>query len=885
MSDSANFGLWLKQRRKDLGLTRKELAERIGCSAVTIEKVEIGERRPSRQIAELLAQEFGVPSGEAGAFLEFARAAPAALMPAGRMAPAKGGVHAAPWRMLARRRNNLPAPPTAFIGREREVVDALALLRRPGVRLATLTGPPGIGKTRMSLRVASEILDDMADGAFFVPLAPVSDPELVPSAIAQCLGVRETADRSLSEALKEYLRDRKMLLVLDNFEQVVPAAPLVAELLMAAPGLQVLVTSREILHLYGEHDLPVPPMSTPGAQDELPVPGTPSHRAVKLGNYEAVRLFSERSKALQPDFSLNERNAPIIAEVCSKLEGLPLAIELAAAQVRYFSLEDILQRLQKRLDLLVGGPIDLPARQRALRSAIDWSYDLLDQAEQLLFRTISVFVGGCTTENAQQVCDLDEDALSDVPALMASLAGKSLMYEEEMIGGDVRFGMLETIREYALEQLDLSGEAEKIRRRHLAYYLDMALAAQPRLLKGPDQETWLQRLELEHDNIRTALGWALEQGGNESALQLAGAIWKFWLTHGHISEGRHWLEMALSVPGAQTAIRAQALSGAGNLAHSCGDYAAARRFYEESLGMRRELGDKQGVASALNNLSLVAHSQGNFAQVEALQEESLALKRELGDRWGIASSLGNLGVLAHAQGNYERSWALHEESLAIRRDLGDKLGIALALGNLGVVALSLGRHAEAHSIHQESLAIRQDLSDKQGTAESLLNLGNVARAVGDYEAAIDLYERCAAICRELGDKMGIAAALHNLGYVLDRKGETERTASLLVESLLIYWDVRDRPGIVACLVGLAGAEVSAGKTLPAARLLGAVDRALEGSPFALHAVDRLEYDRNLAAARAALDEADWDEAWRAGRALPLEQAVTYALDQIQRPRA
>ena len=880
MSYSPAFGLWLKQKRKDLGLTRKELGDRVGCSAVTIEKVEIGERRPSRQLVGLLAQELGIPSDEAKAFMDFARATAttSAQLPVGRLTSAKLGNDAAPWRLLSRRPNNLPAPPTAFIGRDLEVVTTLELLRRPGVRLVTLTGPPGIGKTRLSLRVAAELLDSMADGAFFVPLAPVSDPELVPSAIAQSLGVRETAGRPLPEALEEHMRDRQMLLVLDNFEQVVPAATQVAALLMAAPRLQVLVTSREILNLYGEHDLPVPPMSTPGTPDETTGPGTPQGVA-QLSNYEAVRLFCERAQAVQPGFSLDDRNAPIVAQICHGLEGLPLAIELAAARVRHLSPEEILPRLQKRLELLVGGPIDLPMRQRALRSAIDWSYDLLNEAEQRLFRQVSVFVGGCTAENAQAVCDFNNDTANSTPVLIASLVDKSLLYREE-IGGEVRFAMLETIREYALEQLDLSGEAEQIRHRHLTCYLNMALAAKPRLLKGSDQEQWLQRLEIEHGNIRAALSYALKQGENESALQLAGSIWKFWLTYGYISEGRSWLQAALSAIVAPTATRAQALNGAGNLAHSCGDYEAAGRFYEESLLIRRELGDKQGIASALNNLALAAHAQGDYAQVEALQEESLALKRTLGDRWGIASSLGNLGVLAHDRGNYERAWALHEESLTIRRELGDKLGIALALGNLGVVALSRGQHIEANALHEESLAIRQDLGDRQGTAESLVNMGNVARATGDYEAAIALYEECSAICRELGDKIGMATALCNLGYVLDRRGEAERVASLLAESLIIFWEAGDRPGTLECLIGLAGVEVSRGKPVPAARLLGAVAGVLDSTHFALHSVDRLEYDRVVAAARAVLDEATWEEASRVGRATPLKEAVTHALDEI-----
>jgi predicted ATPase/uncharacterized protein HemY len=645
---------------------------------------------------------------------------------------------------------------------------------------------------------------------------------------------------------------------------------------MAAPQLKVLVSSRALLHLYGEYDFAVPPMTLPDLS-HLPPPG-------QMARYEAVRLFMERARFSKHDFTLAGDDAAAVAQICASLDGLPLAIELAAARVRDYSPRLILTKLENRLALLVGGPVDLPPRQRTLRGAIDWSYDLLDEGERKLFERLSVFVGGCTPQAAERILDfgfwiLDSSDGEQIQNQLDFLVDKSILKHDGRVVDEPRYTMLETIREYASERLEASGEAGAVRRRFLEYYLDLSLTAHARLLKGPDQETWLQRLELEHDNLRAALGWAVEEGEGEVLLQMTGALWKFWLTHGHLSEGRRWLEIALRGSGGHSsAARAMALNGAGNLAHVCGDFEQAQTYYEEALAERRATGDKRGMASALNNLAIAAHSRGDYARVVALHQESLALKRELGDQWGIASTLGNLAIATHDQGDYTRARALHEESLEIRRSLGDRLGIALALGNLGVVALAEGRHSEARTLHEESLEIRRSLGDRPGIAESLLNLGIVVRSLGDYANARTLHQESLDISREVEDRSGVAASLLQLGYDAYGLREYKGATALMKESLSIFSDLRDKVGTARSLAALAGVLGASGHARRAAALYGATDSLLEATGFRLHPVDRIAYERDAEQVRKMLGDEDWSEVWQLGHDMTTERAVAYALE-------
>jgi predicted ATPase/transcriptional regulator with XRE-family HTH domain len=891
MGEGTAFGLWLKERRKAMGLTHEELAQQVGCSRIAVLKLEAGERRPSKQLATLLAGVLGVPSSEQALVVQFARLGLSAsswmlLAPAER---------AAPWRHLLRPPNNLPAPATAFLGRETMIAAVHELLGRPEVRLLTLTGPPGIGKTRLSLQVAETLLPQLPDGAFFVELASLNHPDLVAPRIAQALNLRENDPRPLPDKLKDALQDRQLLLVLDNFEQVLAAAPLATELLGAARPLKILVTSRQRLHVYGEHVYPVPPLSLP--EPDLDLEREPERLPVeRLLHYEAIRLFSERALAVRSDFVLTRANAPAVTAICNQLGGVPLAIELAAARLRDLPLAAIAEQIATPLGKSGGGALALlvdaargrPVRQQSLRDAIEWSDQLLNPAEQTLFRRLAVFSGGCTVEAVQAIANVADDLSLDVGAGLASLLDKSLLTSSAVAGergpGAGMFHMLASIREYAGERLDASGETEVVYARHARYYLDLAETAKPKL-QGDAQLAWLERLAREHDNLRTALDWACNEHEAGLALRLAGALWKFWLTRGHLTEGRRWLALALAldIPTDSAPLRsarANALNAAGNLACACGDYGAAHALYAEALDLRRALGDRSSIAGSLNNLALVAQVQGDYAGARALHEESLQIKRALGDRWGIASTLGNLGVLLQDQGEYATAQHLHEESLAIRRELGDQAGVALALYNLGLVVLLQDDLTAAQACYAECLELRRTLGDRPGIASVLNNLGEVARGQGDLAEARLLYEESLALCRALGDQAGVANALSNLGYVLHRLGQRRRAFALIGEALRLRYAAGNQRGIAECLAGIAGLANSQGAAKRAARLFGALHRLLEETGIHLHPIDRREHDRYAAAARERLGQDAWNAAFAAGRALTLEEAVAEALQDL-----
>jgi predicted ATPase/class 3 adenylate cyclase len=615
-----------------------------------------------------------------------------------------------PLRTLDARGNNLPGQPTPLVGREREVAEVCERLLSPEVRLLTLTGPGGMGKTRVGLQAAAELLEEYEDGAYFVELATIDDPTLVAPTIARALGVAETGEKPPEETLKDYLREKELLLLLDNFEQVMEATPLLEGLLGAASGLKVLVTSRTVLRLYGEHEFPVLPLELPDPR-RLPPPEY-------LTQYEAVRLFVERARAVKPDFSVTNENSPQVAEICARLDGLPLAIELAAARIRLLTPKTMLSRLGSRLKLLTGGARNLPERQQTLRGAIDWSYDFLDLEEQTLFARLSVFAGGRTLEAIETVCD-PEGELGAFDRL-DSLLEKSLLRQEEGPGGEPRFVMLETIHEFAREKLQESGEAEAIKRAHAEYFLALSEEAELELTGGPDQVTWSERLEAEHDNIRAALSWSLEVGDIQLTLRLAGALIYFWLYRGHLSEGMRWLEPALrrssTVP---PSVRAKALRAAGAIANYQGDDERSESFLEESVALYKESGDKRGLARAYNNLGNTAADRGEWERAEILYGEALNLDRELEDEVHLPQSLNNLGWAALCQEDYERAAEVLREALAWAQRAGDKGSVAAINTNLGWVALGWGEQPQAAALFAEALTLFRDLEDLVSIAECL----------------------------------------------------------------------------------------------------------------------------------------------------------------------
>ena len=799
--------------------------------------------------------------------------------------------------------NNLPAPLTTFIGRDTELAQLATRLKRAECRLLTLVGPGGVGKTRLARELAARVLPDFGDGVFFVALASLDRAEMVPAAIAQAIGLREEAGQPLIETLNAGLRDRCLLLVLDNFEHLLAASTLVPTLLVAAPSLKVLITSREPLGLQGEHVFAVPTLA-------LPDPGhLPDLHT--LAQNAAVELFVARAQTVDFDFVLSLANAPTIIEICRQLDGLPLAIELAAARVRLLAPAALLARLAHRLDLLAVGGRDHPARQQTMRSTIAWSYDLLDAVEQALFRWVAVFAGGFTLAAVEAVCaegkrqkvkgkTADSDSLLSFTfyllPLLEALVDKSLLLQVEQAGQD-RFMMLETIREYGLEQLAAHGETDVVRLAHARYYLALAEQAAPELL-GRERDVWLDQLAAEHDNLRAALAWSLEELNIERAelrkpagqteeqfsiraelgLRIVGALTWFWSLRCYLSEGSGWTASALqrsSAAGSTTA-RAQALYGAGILAIHQGDYAAAAPHLDQALAIFRAAADQHSIGRALMNRGFAAYNLGDYAVARTLLEESLPILRAVGDTSARAHALSTLGLVAWLQADYPHAQALHQESLNLQRQLGDKWSIAGALGNLGLVAWVQGDNSAARAYHEESLSLRRELGDQLGVAYSLSSLGLVHMHQGDYTAARACHEESLHVREGLGFKWGIADSLRNLGLVAQREDEHTRAAELLQAGLASFRDLGAKKDIVECLEGLAAGRAQE-QPAQAARLYGAAEALRESFEFPRPPLFRSDYELGVIELQILLDDEAFGSAWAQGRAMTLEQAIAYAL--------
>jgi predicted ATPase len=805
----------------------------------SIRKFEGDEQRPSRAMAERLAAQLQLPPEEYLAFVRYARgqldALPPALPTPVATIPTQSAVAAA---VRSTPVGNLPTRLSSFLGRETEQREIQMLLHHPDLRLLTLTGPGGTGKTSLAIQTAISMANDYPDGAWFVDLAPISDPEHVAATILQALGIPERAHTTITALLQEWLRPKRLLLLLDNFEQVVDAAPLMSTILRAAPGVQALVTSRATLQLRGEHEYPVAALALPPAPQPsatlLPYMGERSRSDGGLLQYAAIALFVERAQAVVPSFALTDANAAAVAEICIRLDGLPLAIELAAARVRLFSPEALRDRLLGGgvLTTLTGKTRDLPSRQQTIRATIAWSYDLLNSDDQALFVRLGVFVGGWSIPAAEAICT---DTGIDVIEVLATLAEHNLI-RPIITSSEPRFTMLETLREYALERLAEMGLLEGMRERHGRYFLTFVEAAEPHM-HGPDQVTWVNRLECEHNNLRAVFAWSLATRDDQAiGLRMAVDLWRFWHLHDHLGEGIVWFDHLLKQSKTRfPEVRARALLVAGMLAENYSEFRQATACLEQSVAVYRNLADSSGIAEVLMYLGCCKIWQAAYAEAQPLLMEALYQFESQRDDWNTM-------------------WAYMS------------IGDCLFYGDSAV---------HAQEFFRKGLALAQQRDDPFGNAWAATCLGRVAHANGDVHLAQFYLDQAMPIFREIGVASDVAHVQLELGRVAETQGLITLSYQFYAESLMVFARTRLQR-VPECLDGIAS-QAAAKQPIQAVHLFGAAASIRESVGVPLPPVHRAAYERSIALARTAITSEAFDAAFAAGRTLTLNQAVAEAL--------
>ena len=864
MPESMSFGNWLRQKRRALDLTQKALAEQVGCAEITVRRMEADEYQPSNELAHVLFEKLGIPESERIHWVRFAR-----------------GLGEYPEILRSsvpprEHKNNLPLPLTSFIGREKEIQTIKRLITSDGGgRLLTLTGAGGSGKTRLALEAAASVRDYFADGVWFIEFAPLADPALVPQSLLATLGLNEQANRSALTIVADFLQPKRSLLILDNCEHLIEACAELAEtLLHACPRLHILATSREALNVAGETQYLIPTLTTPDrALTEL----------ATLLQYEAVQLFIERAQTILPGFALTDDNASAVAEVCRQLDGIPLALELAAARVKALRVEQIASWFAKhdQFRLLTAGSRTAPPRHKTLQALIDWSYDLLLESERSLLRRLSVFVGGWTLEAAEVVCVGEGVEAAQVLDLLTQLVNKSLILVEREQGREARYHMLETIRQYARARLLEAGEDGQPRDWHLDFFLQWGERAEP-LLRGPQQLEWLGQIEAEHDNLRAALEWSLGQAEYvEAGMRLASALLLFWHQRGHISEGRAWLDRSLAsqtTPSAGTA-RAKALYAAGYLAQWRGDNTTAKAVLEESASLWRALGPtgESGLGYTLATLSQAMRDLGALATARSLANQAIALFREQDDRWGLAHALSNLGLAIRDQEDFALARTVLNESVALWRDLGDQWGLRIAIRFLGLVAMRQGDYEVARRHFADCVAMEREVGDEEGMAWSLRSLAVATLNLGDQIKAKSYFEECFSLFQNFGDKSSLAEILYYFGYLAHFEGDYQQAKSFFEQELSMARTVGPLLLGSQALFGLAGVAAANGQAWRAARLLGAADARAEAAATYTDAADALYERQTLALIVAQIGETAFAAARAEGRAMTFEQAADYAL--------
>jgi len=837
MQEEISFGIWLRKQRRALDLTRQAFADQIGCAEVTLRRIEVGTLKPSKELAGILLEKLGIPETERPQWISFAR-----------------GLSDFPLRLTPSSNKpitNLPAPITTFIGREKEQSEVIRLITKH--RLVTLTGPGGVGKTRLSLRVGEQVLEHYADGVWLVELAPILDPLLITHTVAFTLGLRNDPQRHIMDMLCDYLRERRMLLVLDNCEHVLDAcAQLIDVILKTCPQLKILATSREPLNMTGEAIYRVPSLGLPNQQQILDT----------FRNYESIQLFEERAQLVQFDFSLTLENAAAVAQICQRLDGIPLAIELAAAKVAVFSTEQIAKQLHDSFNLLTGGSRTALPRHQTLHASMNWSWGLLTESEQTLMRQLSVFAGGWTLESAQEIFD------GDVLILMSALVKKSLIVANQETGGETRSRFHEIVRQYMREKLLEAGQEEAIRTRHLQYFLQLADQAEAGL-SGSQQVEWMSLLNDERANIRVALEWA-DQTDLEAGLCLSGRLYRFWESF-DIREGAYWLAKLIENPESKVYahVRAKALFAQGRLLTWLEQFSQARSATQASLDVFRVCGDRQG---EIDSLLLLGYLSDATEKTE-LSEQSLALARSLGDVWRQAEALYQLSWIYSG----DKQMACLEQAIILFRQCGDWSRLVLALSKFGNSVMLNGDIALAQQILDEAARLSDQLNDKDARSVVLSTLGRMAIIEGAYDQARRYLQEAIELWEELGTRMTVLWCRCHLGYLASCEGNLIEAGIIFAETAREFFNDKSEIGVVFTLEGMAGLFIAVGKPERAAQLIGWSDATRKKIGDLRPPLEQADVDKLIADCITKMGKAAFSDTYEEGNKLTLDEAVEYAL--------